>query len=73
MNRREAQRTQVLGQLAVFDQAWKAAAELEIDIMPIIKEHINAIDAAQFKVTLEGVLLSTFWRLKERLALRESE
>lgn len=63
----------MVNQLALFNQAWKMAAELEIDIMPMIREHADVIDGSEFKVTLEGVLLSTYWRLRERLALRESE
>lgn len=73
MNRREAQKTQVLNQLAVFDQAWAAAAKLEVDVMPMMKEHADTIDTAGLNITLESILLSVYWRLIERLALHEGQ
>lgn len=71
MTRREAQKAQVLNQLAVFDRAWKMAHELGIEIIPMLQEHADAADSADFKVTLESVLVSVFWRLTERVLLKK--
>ena len=70
---RETQKLQVCNQLAVFDQTWKAAAELGIDILPMLREHADFVDGGGFKITVENILLPIYWQLQERLALRESE